>query len=80
MDDDSRVPPDADIDKWRVVSSALESWSRTARLCVICLVMSVPLVCTIIIWVAIRHLSQRRMWGPVIAGPHIFCSTSRPRQ
>ncbi|MEA2203120.1 MAG: hypothetical protein QOI89_3886 [Solirubrobacteraceae bacterium] len=33
-------PPDG---RWRVVRSALQSWSRTTRLCVIILIAGVPM-------------------------------------
>jgi hypothetical protein len=41
MPDDPRAPPGADTE--RTVRSALDSWERTARLCVIYLALNVPL-------------------------------------
>jgi hypothetical protein len=36
-------PPLLLIDRWPIVQSALESWSRTIRLCLILLVIGVPI-------------------------------------
>jgi hypothetical protein len=41
---DPRPPPCPDQDRWvTVVRAALDSWSRTVRLCVIYLTMNVPM-------------------------------------
>jgi hypothetical protein len=40
MPDGPRAPPDAV--KWQTIRSALDSWDRTTRLCVICLAVNVP--------------------------------------
>lgn len=40
MPDDPRAPPGTA--KWQTVRSALDSWDRTARLCVICLAADIP--------------------------------------
>jgi hypothetical protein len=39
-----RVPSDlpASAEKWKTVTAALESWSKTARLCLILFVLQVP--------------------------------------
>jgi hypothetical protein len=50
MADDPRAPPDGG--KEQVVRSALDSWTRTARLCVIYLTVNVPL--DVLAWL-IRH-------------------------
>lgn len=39
--------------KWQTIRFALESWSRTARLCVIMLVMSVPV--DTLAWLVLRR-------------------------
>jgi hypothetical protein len=53
---EAKKPPDyrgADGDeKWRTVRSALDSWDRTARMCVIYLTLNVPV--EILAWL-IRH-------------------------
>jgi hypothetical protein len=46
----SRSPPYAE--RWRTVQYALESWSRTVRLCLIFLTMNVPV--GVLAWL-IRH-------------------------
>ena len=35
-------PPDPANEKWQTVRSALDSWSRTFCLCLICLSVNVP--------------------------------------
>jgi hypothetical protein len=50
MHEDPRGPPEAE--KWRTVRSALDSWGRTTRLCVICLTVNVPV--DMLIWL-IKH-------------------------
>lgn len=50
MLDDPRAPPEPE--KERTVRSALDSWDRTARLCVIYLTANVPL--DVLAWL-IRH-------------------------
>jgi hypothetical protein len=61
MTDHSRPPPDAtkspegcaaEDEKWRTVRSALDSWDRTARMCVIYLTLNVPV--EILAWL-IKH-------------------------
>lgn len=47
----SRLPPGA-AERWQTVRFALESWSRTARLCLIYLVMSVP--ADVLVWLIRR--------------------------
>ena len=39
--------------KWQTIRFALESWARTARLCVIMLVMSVPV--DTLAWLVLRR-------------------------
>lgn len=36
-------------EKWLIVRAALDSWNRTARLCVIVLIANVPL--DVIVWI-----------------------------
>ena len=50
MPNETRAPPGGD--KQRTVRSALQSWDRTARLCVIYLTMNVPL--DVLAWL-VRH-------------------------
>ena len=45
-----RAPPDAE--KWQTVRTALDSWDRTARLCVICLTVNVPV--DLLVWLVGR--------------------------
>jgi hypothetical protein len=54
MPDESRAPPDdrGATEKWRVIRSALDSWGRTTRLCVIYLTINVPV--DILIWL-VKH-------------------------
>jgi hypothetical protein len=58
MPADTRGPPvvgtaeNATAEKWRVIRSALDSWSRTTRLCVIYLTINVPV--DILIWL-VKH-------------------------
>jgi hypothetical protein len=47
---DPRPPPD--LSKWGTVGTALDSWSRTARLCLIYLTLNVPV--DVLAWL-IRH-------------------------
>lgn len=39
---DSTPPPMRTAEAWRTVRDALNSWSKTARLCLICCAMNVP--------------------------------------
>jgi len=39
---DPQPPPDLVPEKWRTIRAALDSWSGTARLCLIYLTMNVP--------------------------------------
>ncbi len=62
MTKDPRSPPGAmkssedakssEDEKWRTVRSALDSWNRTARMCVIYLTLNVPV--EILAWL-IKH-------------------------
>jgi hypothetical protein len=52
-----RSPPDPA--KWQTVRSALTSWSRTLRLCLICLSVNVPV--DVLAWL-VRRLSL--LWVP----------------
>jgi hypothetical protein len=62
MTQDPRPPPEAkkasedpqssESEKWRTVRFALDSWDRTARMCVIYLTLNVPV--EILAWL-IRH-------------------------
>ena len=54
-----RSPPSAN-EKWQTVRSALDSWSRTLRLCLICLFLNVP-VDVLVVWL-LRRLSL--LWVP----------------
>lgn len=51
---------DRSASKWATISSALGSWPRTIRLCVICLTMA---VCSGLIW-ALAYLAARAIAGP----------------
>lgn len=46
--------------KWAAILSALGSWPRTIRLCVICLTMA---VCSGLIWV-LAYVAVRAIAGP----------------
>jgi hypothetical protein len=61
MTEEARPPPEAkkspedrasEDEKWRTVRSALDSWDRTARMCVIYLTLNVPV--EILAWL-IKH-------------------------
>jgi hypothetical protein len=49
---DSRSPPDQGAGKWQTVRVALDSWSGTARLCLIYLTMNIPV--DVLTWL-IKH-------------------------
>lgn len=50
-----KVPSDLSAEKWKTISGAIESWRKTARLCLVLFVMQVPVDGLVWLWLLHRR-------------------------
>jgi hypothetical protein len=50
-----KVPSDLSAEKWKTITAAIESWDKTARLCLVLFVLQVPFDCWLAWLLLHRH-------------------------